>query len=461
MLAIAGLGLWQLRLYGAPLTRSIQGTIGLDPLLVAAPAIGLLAGALFALRIIPLVAQLLERATTRGRGLVPSLGSRQLARRPLRYTRAALLLMLAMAIGVFAVSYTWTWTASQQDQATFQIGTDLRVQPGRQLGSRPLWGLDRAYAGVPGVTGLAPVERESVSLPGVAQAQALALDASAAPALVHLRPDLSAAPVAELMAPLAAARPSLEAVRLPGEPRALRLAVDLKIGQVERSEYDEKTKTFVFVPAEASEIAGWRGLDLSVVVRDARGLLHRFEGQRTTVDGGPHEMVVPLGPEANAAEATFAYPLDLLAIELLIRIPERYQVPNARVTVGDLARLRRPRCCRRCGRVAGGPARAVRRLAEHRRLLRPLAPVHPVDGVGPREVRLHLLGDLVGRLGPDLDELLATLIIGDQTALVLALDLGGLGPRSPRGSRACAAGSRRRRWRPWCPSGSPSGSRTP
>ena len=134
LVAIAGLGLWQLRLYGAPLTRSIQGTIGLDPLLVAAPAIGLLAGALFALRIIPLVAQLLERVTTRGRGLVPSLGSRQLARRPLRYTRAALLLMLAMAIGVFAVSYTWTWTASQQDQATFQIGTDLRVQPGRQLG---------------------------------------------------------------------------------------------------------------------------------------------------------------------------------------------------------------------------------------------------------------------------------------------------------------------------------------
>ena len=62
-------------LYGSPLTHSIPGTIGLDPLLVAAPAIGLLAGALFALRIIPLVAQLLERATTRGRGR-PSLGSR-------------------------------------------------------------------------------------------------------------------------------------------------------------------------------------------------------------------------------------------------------------------------------------------------------------------------------------------------------------------------------------------------
>ena len=249
--------------------------------------------------------------------------------------------MLAMAIGVFAVSYTWTWTASQQDQATFQIGTDLRVQPGRQLGIEAALGpgprlCRRARRDRPGT-----VERESVSLPGVAQAQALALDASAAPALVHLRPDLSAAPVAELMAPLAAARPSLEAVRLPGEPRALRLAVDLKIGQVERSESTRRRRRSCSSrPRRASSPAG--GGWTSVVVRDARGLLHRFEGQRTTVDGGPHEMVVPLGPEADAAEATFAYPLDLLAIELLIRIPEQYQVPNARVTVGGLASPTRP-----------------------------------------------------------------------------------------------------------------------
>ena len=82
-----------------------------------------------------------------GRGLVPSLGSRQLARRPLRYTRAALLLMLAMAMGVFAVSYTWTWSASQRDQATFQIGADLRVQPGTRVGSMPRWALDQGLAG--------------------------------------------------------------------------------------------------------------------------------------------------------------------------------------------------------------------------------------------------------------------------------------------------------------------------
>ena len=34
LLAVAGLGLWQLRHYGAPLTRTVQGSLGIDPLLV-------------------------------------------------------------------------------------------------------------------------------------------------------------------------------------------------------------------------------------------------------------------------------------------------------------------------------------------------------------------------------------------------------------------------------------------
>ena len=44
LVAVAGVALWQLRLYGAPLTRNAQGPLGLDPLLVAAPAIGLVGG---------------------------------------------------------------------------------------------------------------------------------------------------------------------------------------------------------------------------------------------------------------------------------------------------------------------------------------------------------------------------------------------------------------------------------
>src|SRR5262249_47638384 len=95
LVAVAAVALWQLRLYGAPLTRPARGPLGVDPLLVAAPAIGLLAGAVLSLRLVPHVAELGEQLLVRGRGLAGALGGRQLARRPLRYTRIALLLMLA------------------------------------------------------------------------------------------------------------------------------------------------------------------------------------------------------------------------------------------------------------------------------------------------------------------------------------------------------------------------------
>ena len=128
LVILAGIGLWQLRQYGAPLTATVRGSVGLDPLLVAAPAIGLLAGAILALRIVPLLAELAERLLGTRRGLVAPLGARQLARRPLRYTRSALLLMLAAALGTFAAAYTTTWTRSQADQAAYQAGGDLRVE---------------------------------------------------------------------------------------------------------------------------------------------------------------------------------------------------------------------------------------------------------------------------------------------------------------------------------------------
>ena len=130
LLAISCIALWQLRLYGAPLTRTVQGSLGIDPLLVVAPAISLLAGGVLALRILPLLAQGAEAVVSRRRDLVATLGSRQLARRPLRYTRSALLLMIAVSMGVLTVSYAATWSSAQRDQAAYQAGADVRVVPG-------------------------------------------------------------------------------------------------------------------------------------------------------------------------------------------------------------------------------------------------------------------------------------------------------------------------------------------
>jgi hypothetical protein len=338
LLAVAGVGFWQLRQYGAPLTRSVQGTLGLDPLLIATPAIGLLAGGMAALRIVPLLAQVAERATTGRRGLVSALGARQLARRPLRYTRAALLLMLAMAVGVFAICYAATWTESQADQATFQVGADIRVAAGRQVDSVPAWALDAAYGELAGVHDRLPIGRATVRVGrSTAGGAIVATDPLALPAVASLRADLAADTLPSLAAPLAAGRPGVQGVPLPGTPTQLRVAVDLAIRAVEHQVVDPATGVEADVPAELDAIASRQGLGVSAVVRDARGILYRFAGGSAKLDRERVELIVPLGSDGAPSGARFSGPLELLALEIALSLPEAYRAPEATLTVQALA----------------------------------------------------------------------------------------------------------------------------
>ena len=340
LLAVTGLGLWQLRHYGAPLTRSVQGSFGIDPLLVATPAIGFLAGAILALRVIPLVATVIERATARGRGLVSSLGARQLSRRPLRYTRAALLLMLAMAMGVFAITYTWTWSASQRDQASFQVGADARVEPGRRVGAMPGWALDQAYASVAGLTARTPIDREPVPLAASdSDGEIVGLDATTAGSVVMLRSDLSPTPVGQLLRPLAAERPSIRPVRLPGKPRSLLVDVELTIDALQQPEIDATTGELEMVPVDPALFADVPALAASVVLRDAAGHLHRFQGETATLGGDGDPLGVSLGEPDLQTGATFAHPLELLAIEVSLTLPEGREATEATVTVHRVAAI--------------------------------------------------------------------------------------------------------------------------
>jgi hypothetical protein len=336
LLAVAGIGLWQLRQYGAPLTRTVHGTLGIDPLLVATPAIGFLAGAVVALRIVPLIASVIERATARRRSLVPALGARQLSRRPLRYTRAALLLMLAMSMGVFAITYTRTWSDSQRDQATFQVGTDVQVKPGRRIVDLPVWALDRAYAGVPGVTARMAIREATMRVPRVDASGALvALDATSAGSVVRMRPDLLAGSFGDLVAPLAADRPQVDATRLPGEPRQLRLAVGVDVTGMDGPVMDPDTGELVEGQVDPALLDGEPGLAARAVVRDAAGHLYRFAGEGTTFGAGPRRVEIPLGA-SDRSDAAFAYPLDLLAIELDLELPPTLEVTRGTIEVGRL-----------------------------------------------------------------------------------------------------------------------------
>ncbi len=221
LVALAAIALYQLRLYGAPLTRTARGSLGVDPLLVAAPAIGLLAGAVLAIRIVPRLAELAERVLGRGKGLVPALGGRQVARRPLRYTRAALLLVLAAALGTFASAHAATWTTSQVDQAAFAAGADLRVEPPDRP-AIPDWATGEALRALPGVQGATPVVEGGVSLgTAVRDATLLGVDGTALADVLRMRENEARdTTVASLRGARREPRPDHPEGRHPARPRA-------------------------------------------------------------------------------------------------------------------------------------------------------------------------------------------------------------------------------------------------
>jgi hypothetical protein len=345
LLAVTAIGLWQLRLYGAPLTRSVQGTIGLDPLLVAAPAIGLLAGGVVALRVLPLMAQLADAAVARGRDLVGSLGARQLARRPLRYTRAALLLMLAMSMGVFALSYSTTWASSQADQATFQVGADARIAPAHGPAALPAWSLDTAYGALDGIGARMPVERQLVQVSRTAgNGELISLDAAVASEIVRVRSDLvSTTPLPTLMERLVAGRPSPPLIPVSDRPVRLRVSAEVAIDEMGIPGVDENGEP-TFEPVDPAVLAGRPLLTATVTIRDARGLLHAFPGEHVPLDPGSQLIEVPLIPPTERARAavtgaaaTLSYPIQVVAVDLVISLPADHLATAGSIGVAEVA----------------------------------------------------------------------------------------------------------------------------
>jgi hypothetical protein len=345
LLAVTAVGLWQLRLYGSPLTTSVHGSLGLDPLLVAAPAIGILAGSVVALRIVPLLAHAADRLASRGRTLVASLGARQLARRPLRYTRTALLLMLAMSMGVFSVSYATTWTGSQRDQADFQVGADVRIAPARGLDALPGWAIDTVYGSIAGVARRMPVARDGLRVtPSAGNGELIALDAADAAQVVTLREDAAGGDVAALAGALVEARPTVAAVELPGEPQRLAIDAVLALDEVGAFVPDTGNGEPGTLPEEPAAIAAVSSVVAMATVRDARGLLHRFVGPEEGLALGPQRFVVALAADTTGRQATterlggsLAFPLELVGVEVLVSLPQGIRATEGRLALEAVA----------------------------------------------------------------------------------------------------------------------------
>ena len=291
--ALALLAYWQLRRFHGTLV-SHEGSLGIDPFLVAAPAVLLLAGALLALRAVPLAATLVERLTPGSRGAISALGFWQLARRPRAYSRSVLLLVLAVAIGVFATTYASTWHRSQIDQARHAAGADVRVEPSGIPQAPQTVDLASSYDWL-GATEALPVATDSFSIGsgGSETASLLALDADRAGGVAHVRDDFAASSLGDLLRPLVERRGALAGATLPGRPT--RLAITMRL-DLENDVDGERPSVFLYL-------------------RDGDGLLHVYRFPSVPGREARHELdLAHRLPDGTLARPR--YPLSIAGLEL-------------------------------------------------------------------------------------------------------------------------------------------------
>ncbi|MFA1548664.1 FtsX-like permease family protein [Actinomadura chokoriensis] len=291
LLLVAGLAIWQLTRYGADGADGAGGgTSGIDPFIVSGPALALLAGGVLLLRVVPVASRVAERVATRGRGLVPVLGTRQVGRRQLRYAGPVLLLVMAMAVGVLSVTTMATWRKSQNDQADFQSGADLRLAV--PVGGEGPTSLGRGgrLAALPGVTAATAVLRADAAL-GTESATLLAADAGTLEPLLRVQPELRR----ELrLDELARARPAGAGLSVPGRPR--RLLFDLRLTRTGGPRESA-------APADAT-------YKIAVTLADAHGLVRQVTLPGLPADGAEHTLALAAADLAGPDGVT-SYPLSV------------------------------------------------------------------------------------------------------------------------------------------------------
>jgi ABC-type lipoprotein release transport system permease subunit len=132
LILFAVLGWLGLRRYGSGLTTLEDGQTRFNLLVLSAPILMMIGGAIIFLRIFPLAVRGLGHVLERRRGIVAALSAWQLARNPLVYGRLVLLLILTVGLGVYSQVVANTLGREQLRQALQEAGADIRiaVEPG-------------------------------------------------------------------------------------------------------------------------------------------------------------------------------------------------------------------------------------------------------------------------------------------------------------------------------------------
>ena len=300
VVALAGVAVWQLR----QITLASTSGDGIDPVLVAAPALTLAGATLLLIRLVPLAARLAERWARRRPGLLGPLVTWEVSRRPARFTGALLLSVLAVTTGAFALGMHASWHRSQLDQAAFDTGSDVRVDLET---TRP--GDAAAIARASGVTAATPMAAVSLDT-----GTAVAVNAATASAIA-LRPDLSQGSVKALWGGITPTGQQSGLV-MPGKP--LRLAVTVSLQVKAQTSGKAKGGGSGAGAGTGSGAAGADGgaavLPAGVVftLLDADGAAYQIAASNSLpADGRPHVVSGVVSDEARAL-----YPLRLVDLAL-------------------------------------------------------------------------------------------------------------------------------------------------
>ncbi|MFJ8936167.1 FtsX-like permease family protein [Streptomyces sp. NPDC102365] len=373
LLVVAAVAYWQLsRQTSGAVTSTGPGgsaatptdTLGIDPLLVAAPALALLAGTVLTLRLMPPVARLAERRAAGGRGLPTALAGWQFSRRPMRGAGPVLLLVLAVAMGMLAIGQGASWNRSQDDQADFLAGTSVRVLAGGADG------LSRAglYADLDGVRGAAPAMRTSLALSGNRTAAVLALDTEGAgadsgegsdgrpgkgsdggsgngsgggsgsesAAGLLLRGDLADKSAGRLLAGLGPGRAGSAGVTLPKDSTRLELELRIRASAQSPDAAD----------ADPSAYRSKMTAEVTVTLEDRYGTPYRLSAGDLPADGKAHRLTVQLARAEQAPSDRAAEPLSLTGAQLDMSQPtgraEEHRLSVEQLTATTSDGTRRP-----------------------------------------------------------------------------------------------------------------------
>lgn len=238
-------------------------SVGPDPLQLITPGLLLVAGALVALRLFPLAAQVGGWLSTRGRGAVGQLTFAQVARASNRFTRLTLVLTLGVGLGLFALTFQTSLARNASDRAAYVVGGDERVTFADYVQGQGLpYPLAPLFGREPGVTATTPIYRAGAVITNSDQSttnvNVLAIDPQTFVRTAYWRADYASQPLSALLSTLTShqlTQPDIPTDQLGAAGKPIYVLVDQTFAATQHLHVGDR---FVMKPVEGDFSFGYQ-----------------------------------------------------------------------------------------------------------------------------------------------------------------------------------------------------------